>query len=215
MSREPTSRDVPSIRLFESSALEFFTHVHPAVVPIVWVPVALYHLSCAIAAAPPAGLSAGRLTLAVALGIVAWSLVEYAMHRFVFHFATEHSPAWLARASFMIHGVHHAQPWDKTRLVMPPVVSVPLAFGFYGLFQLVAGRGIGAPAWVDPLFSGFVAAYVAYDLLHYAIHHRPMRWGPLARLKRYHLLHHYVTPGDRFGVSSPAWDRAFRTLPPA
>jgi hypothetical protein len=210
MPREPTSRDVPSIRLFESDVLEFLTHVHPAVVPIVWGPVAFCHLWRAISAS---GLTGVQVSLGFVLGMVAWSFVEYTVHRFVFHFEPEHPPRWLERASLLVHGVHHAQPWDKTRLVMPPGASVPLAFGFYGLFQLVVGNGIGAPQWVDALFSGFVAAYIAYDMLHYAIHHRPMKWGPLARLKRDHMLHHYVAPANGFGVTSPTWDLAFRTRP--
>jgi sterol desaturase/sphingolipid hydroxylase (fatty acid hydroxylase superfamily) len=66
----------------------------------------------------------------------------------------------------------------------------------------------------DVLVSGFVAAYTAYDRLHDATHHWSMTWGPLAWVKRYHMLHHDVTPGGRFGVSSPVWDFAFRTLLP-
>jgi sterol desaturase/sphingolipid hydroxylase (fatty acid hydroxylase superfamily) len=55
--------------------------------------------------------------------------------------------------------------------------------------------------------------YVAYDMIHYATHHFPMRWGVLKALKRYHMLHHYKTPNERFGVSSPTWDAVFGTLP--
>jgi sterol desaturase/sphingolipid hydroxylase (fatty acid hydroxylase superfamily) len=40
-----------------------------------------------------------------------------------------------------------------------------------------------------------------------------MRWGMLKALKRYHMLHHYKTPNERFGVSSPTWDAVFGTLP--
>jgi len=109
--------------------------------------------------------------------------------------------------------VHHAQPQLKTRLVMPPVVSVPMAFIFYGLFSLVVGAWIGAPQWIAPLFSGFIIGYLVYDLIHYATHHFPMRRGFLKFLKRYHMMHHYKTPDARFGVSSPLWDRVFGTMP--
>jgi sterol desaturase/sphingolipid hydroxylase (fatty acid hydroxylase superfamily) len=181
---------------------------------MIWLPVVLYYLSGAITPVSAMGLTPLQLALGFVLGMVVWSFVEYTVHRFVFHFEPGHPPRWLERTTFLLHGVHHAQPWDKTRLVMPPVVTVPLGIVLYGLFDLVVGGGIGAPRWIDVLFSGFVAAYTAYDMLHYATHHWPMKWGPLARLKRYHMLHHYVTPNERFGVSSPAWDFAFRTLPP-
>jgi sterol desaturase/sphingolipid hydroxylase (fatty acid hydroxylase superfamily) len=50
-------------------------------------------------------------------------------------------------------------------------------------------------------------------LTHYATHHFPMRRGILKFLKRYHMQHHYKTPDQRFGVSSPLWDVVFGTFP--
>jgi sterol desaturase/sphingolipid hydroxylase (fatty acid hydroxylase superfamily) len=52
-----------------------------------------------------------------------------------------------------------------------------------------------------------------YDLTHYATHHFPMRGGYAKFLKRYHMQHHYKTPNQRFGVSSPLWDWVFGTMP--
>ena len=49
------------IRLFQSDFLEFFTHVHPAVVLIIWLPVAAYFLLSEVAAwmltFPPLGVN--------------------------------------------------------------------------------------------------------------------------------------------------------------
>ena len=203
--------DVP-IRLFKSDFLEFFTHIHPAVVVAIWLPVALYFLAQAIYNVAP-GASTAYIPIGFFLGMFVWTFTEYTVHRFVFHFAPKNPPAWLERLIFLFHGVHHAQPQLKTRLVMPPVVSVPIAFIFYGLFGLVVGAWIGAPQWIAPLFSGFIIGYLAYDLIHYATHHFPMRWGFLKFLKRYHMMHHYKTPDARFGVSSPLWDKVFGTMP--
>jgi sterol desaturase/sphingolipid hydroxylase (fatty acid hydroxylase superfamily) len=55
--------------------------------------------------------------------------------------------------------------------------------------------------------------YLIYDITHYATHHFPMRGKVLKFLKRYHMQHHYKTPDQRFGVSSPLWDWVFGTLP--
>jgi sterol desaturase/sphingolipid hydroxylase (fatty acid hydroxylase superfamily) len=96
---------------------------------------------------------------------------------------------------------------------MPPVVSLPLSFLFYFLFWFVIGIVIGLPAWVGPVVSGFTIGYLTYDLTHYATHHFPMRWRILKYLKRYHMMHHYKTPDQRFGVSSPLWDIVFKTKP--
>jgi hypothetical protein len=211
---DPLPPDTPPIRLFESGFLEFFTHAHPVVVPIIWGPVALYHLSRAATTESARGLTPLQLALGFVLGMVVWSFVEYTIHRFALHFEPRHRPPWLERATFLFHGVHHVQPWVKTRMVMPAVVSVPLGVVFYGLFTLVVGDWIGAPQWSNALFSGFVATYTVYEMLHYPMHHWPMKWGPMARLKRHHMLHHYVTPNARFGFTSATWDFAFRTLKP-
>ena len=213
MPYEPMSRNEQPIRLFKSSFLEFFTHVHPVVVLIIWLPVALYHLALAVSALPVSGLTPLHLVIGFLIGAVVWSLTEYTVHRFIFHFEPKSPPPWLERMIFLFHGIHHAQPWDKTRLVMPPAVSVPLALLFYFLFSRIAGGLMGAPQWVDVLFSGFVVGYVAYDMIHYATHHLPMKWGVLKWLKKHHMLHHYKTPNERYGVSSPAWDVVFGTYP--
>jgi len=203
--------DPEPVRLFKSDFLEFFTHVHPAVVPIVWVPVAVY---CLVAAVREAAINAASLLyipLCFVLGLVLWSLTEYAVHRFVFHFRPRSS--WQEKVVFLFHGIHHLQPQCKTRLVMPPAVSVPMAFIFYALFYLVWDRLLGLEHWVLPLFAGFIVGYIGYDMIHYATHHLPMRHGWWKFLKRYHMQHHYKTPDQRFGVSSPLWDKVFGTWP--
>jgi sterol desaturase/sphingolipid hydroxylase (fatty acid hydroxylase superfamily) len=207
------SRNEQPIRLFKSDILEFFTHVHPAVVLIIWLPVALYHLALAVSTLPASGLTPLHLVAGFVVGVVVWSLTEYTVHRFIFHFEPKNPPPWLERMIFLFHGIHHAQPWDKTRLVMPPAVSVPLALLFYFLFSRIVGGVMSAPQWVDVLFSGFVVGYVAYDMIHYATHHLPLKWGALKWLKKHHMLHHYKTPNERYGVSSPAWDVVFGTYP--
>jgi len=80
----------------------------------------------------------------------------------------------LQKIFFLFHGVHHAQPQLKTRLVMPPVVSIPLALIFYGLFVAVFDQLLSAAHLIAPAFSGFVLGYLAYDMIHYATHHWPM-----------------------------------------
>ena len=201
--------DVP-IRLFRSDLLEFFTHIHPAVVVTIWLPVAVFFFVQAWAQ-PAANTSAAYIPIGFGLGLFVWTFAEYTLHRFVFHFHPR-SPQ-MQRLVYLFHGIHHEQPQCKTRLVMPPVVSLPLAVVFYALYQLGLGTLLNAPQWINPMFSGFVVGYLIYDITHYATHHFPMRWGFLKFLKRYHMQHHYKTPEQRFGVSSPMWDKVFGTLP--
>lgn len=210
---QPQAKREAPIRLFRSPLLEALTHLHPAVVVVVWTPVVAWFGYDAWVSLGQTGTTGSELLMAAALGLLAWTLVEYVLHRFVFHFSPKNAGPRLQRVIFLFHGIHHVQPWDRTRLVMPPPVSVPLAVLFYWLFAWVVGDLAGRPGWVSPMFAAFVAGYLTYDLVHYATHHLPMR-TPLGRwLKRQHLLHHHATPNERFGVSSPLWDAVFRTLP--
>ncbi|MBN1246287.1 MAG: sterol desaturase family protein [Anaerolineae bacterium] len=208
MAQTEISRDDKPIRLFKSDVLEFFTHIHPAVVVVIWLPIAGYAF---VRAAMDPGIGWGGIVLGAFLGLVIWTLAEYTLHRFVFHFKPRTS--WQERLSFLFHGVHHAQPRSKTRLVMPPVVSIPLGLLFYGLFVLIVGGLFRAPAWVAPLFGGFTLGYLTYDITHYATHHFRMKHGYFKWVRRHHMLHHAQTPNQRFGVSSPLWDYVFGTEP--
>jgi sterol desaturase/sphingolipid hydroxylase (fatty acid hydroxylase superfamily) len=198
------------IRLFHSGVLEFFTHIHPAVVLVIWAPVTILLLVLAISSWPT-DVPLWQIPLAFVIGLFVWTLAEYVLHRFVFHFAP--STPWQKRASFLFHGVHHAQPRCKTRLVMPPAVSIPLALVFYGLFSLLLSTILGARHWVAPVFSGFIAGYLTYDMLHYGTHHFRLRWRAWQFLRQHHMRHHSLTPDMRYGVSSPLWDIVFGTMP--
>ena len=198
------------IRLFRSDFLEFFSHISPVAVVVVWVPVVCLFLWRAVTASGHRA-SLGGVAGGVLIGLFSWTLLEYTLHRFVFHFRPR-GPRQ-ERLLFLFHGVHHVQPQCKTRLVMPPAVSIPLALIVFGLVYAVFAVGLGLPRWVDPVMAGIIAGYLVYDLTHYATHHLAMRRGVFKSLKRYHLQHHYNTPGRRFGVSSPLWDVVFGTFP--
>lgn len=208
MSHMRMVRSKEPIRLFESDTLEFFTHIHPAVIVIIWLPVAGYALYRAAMLPRAAGL---RLAAGIPAGLFIWTLVEYVTHRFVFHFPPR--TPWQERLSFLFHGVHHAQPMVKTRLVMPPALSIPLALFWYGVLYLALGVVLGARAWISPIFAGLILGYLAYDLTHYATHHFKVRSAVFQYIRRYHLYHHTQTPDKRFGVTSPLWDVVFGTKP--
>jgi sterol desaturase/sphingolipid hydroxylase (fatty acid hydroxylase superfamily) len=206
----PVDHSDEPIRLFKSDFLEFFTHITPQAVVIIWTPVIIWLIWKSMQTFQASGLTI-YIPQAILLGIVVWTFAEYTLHRFVFHFHPKSDP--MKRLVFLFHGIHHAQPQCKTRLVMPPVVSIPMAFIFYLLFSLVIGSLFSSPHWVDPTVAGFMIGYLVYDLTHYATHHFPMRWGFLKTLKRHHMQHHYKEPNLRYGVSSPVWDKVFGTLP--
>lgn len=196
------------IRLFKSDFLEFFTHISPITVLIIWLPVVGYFIYRSVAIQQ---VSAVTLIAGLLLGLFLWTLAEYTLHRFLFHFKARNE--WQKKLSFLMHGVHHAQPRDKTRLVMPPAVSIPLAALFYGLYYVVFTFVLGIPNWIGPVFAGFLLGYLAYDMIHYGTHHFPIKKGYFRMVRRNHMHHHFQTPNMRFGVSNPLWDYVFKTMP--
>jgi dihydroceramide fatty acyl 2-hydroxylase len=181
--------------------LDRLTRVHPAVPVILYLPVVGFLLAHAV----------GRVGVPLALaqvvaGYLVWTLAEYWLHRVVFHF--EPPGAAGRKLHFLIHGVHHEHPNDPKRLVMPPSASVPLAV----LFGLGFWAALGADHWLA-VFAGFLAGYVVYDSLHYAVHHFTPRGRLGRRLRELHMRHHFQDDRRGFGVSAPWWDHVFGTAP--
>lgn len=189
--------------MFESDLIERFSRIHPATPFVFWVPVILLVLFRSQSRTDLGALAALGV---FGLGIVTWTLAEYLLHRFVFHWTGE--TALAKRLHFLIHGVHHEFPRDKDRLVMPLGASIPFGIIFYALFYVLMGHRIG-----EPFFAGFVLGYLGYDGTHYAVHHfrqttRIGKW-----VKRHHMRHHHADHHGGFGVSTPLWDLVFQTMP--
>jgi sterol desaturase/sphingolipid hydroxylase (fatty acid hydroxylase superfamily) len=189
--------------MFRSSLLDRFTRVHPAVPVLIYLPVIIILF---VTGAERIGLPAAA---GLALGGYAfWTLTEYWLHRIVFHFEPEDGIG--ARLHWMIHGVHHDHPNDPMRLVMPPSASIPLAIVFYALFYFV----LGADA-ATAFGAGFLAGYLAYDMIHFAVHHSKPKSRVGRRLRELHMRHHFQDDERGFGVSAPYWDKVFGTAPRA
>lgn len=184
--------------MFERDWMEWFTHVHPTVP---WLLVVPLMAGCAYVAS--LDLSAGRIALWSGVGLASWTLVEYLLHRFLFHYHPRSE--WGKKVFFTIHGVHHEHPDDATRLVMPPALSVPLAVvTITGLWFLAGPAGLA-------FFIGFGAGYLAYDTIHYVVHYFPLKGRIGKALRAHHMRHHFKEPDRGYGVSNPFWDVVFRT----
>ncbi|HEY9165223.1 MAG TPA: sterol desaturase family protein [Candidatus Kryptonia bacterium] len=199
MKRYVSNQD-QSVRMFKNGFLELFSHVHPAVPAIIYFPVVAYMFYRAIVT----DISLYYVLPLLLFGILVWSLTEYTLHRYVFHFMPKST--FGKQIHFMFHGVHHDYPNDSTRLVMPPIVSIPLAVLFYFVFQNILGAH-----YLPPFFAGFILGYLSYDLTHYAVHHFGLKGKVGLYLKQQHMRHHYMDPDGNYGVSSPLWDFVFGT----
>jgi len=206
---EPASGGGPTVRrtdvlrasppMFESRVLDAFSRVHPAVPILIFTPVIV-----ALAAWELSFVKAlGTLGLFVA-GYALWTLFEYWLHRIVFHFEPDRGIG--ARMHWIIHGIHHEHPNDPLRLVMPPAVSIPLGVVVFGVLYVALGKryapGVGA---------GFFAGYLAYDMLHYYVHHFRPRSRIGRTLRERHMRHHFQDDTRGFGISAPYWDEVFGT----
>jgi sterol desaturase/sphingolipid hydroxylase (fatty acid hydroxylase superfamily) len=203
MKRLYVSTKNETVRMFESDFLEFFSHVHPITPLVLYLPAVAYMIYSSVA---HRNMSMLAVVGWFAVGVLCWTLLEYVIHRWCFHY--EPKTRWGRQLHFIVHGVHHDYPNDASRLVMPPTVSVPLALLFYGLFVVVFGRFSGG------VWAGLICGYLCYDMIHYATHHFGMKRGIGAWLKQYHLRHHYKDDHTGYGVSSPLWDYIFGTTQP-
>jgi len=165
---------------------------------VIYPPVAAALMVAALR--PHSSQSWTQVSTACVVGLAAWTLLEYVIHRFVLHDV---------RFFAELHDMHHEDP-----------------AGFVGtptwLSLAMIGCGGLLPLWWEagfPVASGFTAGlmlgYLWYISAHHVIHHWRVEQGSyLYRLKRRHALHHHARQGCNFGVTTAFWDRVFGTAFP-
>lgn len=140
---------------------------------------------------------------AAALGVLSWSLLEYLLHRFVFH-----GPYRRALGA-PEHRRHHAEvdwfaPWYQKGAAALAATALALPLAWWA-----AGPAAGG------IFTGaFVASYVLYEWLHRRAHTHAPRGAYGRWLRRNHFAHHFRDPRRAHGVTTPIWDYVFGTRLP-
>jgi sterol desaturase/sphingolipid hydroxylase (fatty acid hydroxylase superfamily) len=191
-----------SAQLFQNPVLERLTHTHIAGPLSIFFGVAAVSLYYSLSRGLLSGLTAFGLFLA---GWLLFTLAEYLMHRYVYHMDT--STPGKAKFQYTMHGVHHEYPKDKTRLAMPPILTVFVASLLFFIFYFTFGNaGFG-------LLSGFVFGYALYLFVHYAIHAYSPPKNFLKFWWHHHAQHHYRQDEVAFGVSTTLWDHIVGTMP--
>lgn len=188
--------------IFRSRFVEVFTNTHPYVAILMFVLIGLFlnlyayynHL-----------LSGKQVLIMYPIGIFSFTLVEYLIHRFVFHM--EITSKIKEKIQYATHGIHHEFPNDRGRLVMPPVLSLPITLILFLLTYAIAGK------WAFSLMGGLFTGYGLYLFVHYIVHAWKMPKNNFKTLWIYHNIHHFKNEEVAFGVSSHFWDRIFRTMP--
>jgi len=201
MPKNYISNDSKSTRMFKSSFMESLSKVHFTVPLFIYVPAIAFFIYRSFFVL---NNTAGWFFIYLLAGIFIWTITEYLLHRYIFHFVPKSK--WGLRLHFIFHGVHHDFPRDAKRLVMPPSASLPLALLFYFIFLwLLPAR------MMDAFFAGFLIGYLLYDMVHYAIHHGNFKSRLMKSIKQHHMLHHYSDSTKGYGVSSSIWDIFFQS----
>lgn len=155
---------IRDIRLFDSSFLEFFSSTPWYLIPIAYGPIIVMLLSWALEIN-----SLPTLVFGFLIGILAWTLGEYTLHRFLFHsedYWLPHIPKVMA-FHFLLHGIHHAFPMDRYRLVFPPAAGYPIIY----VFIVIPMQKLLPFEYQYAAIAGMLTAYIGYDLIHYFVHH--------------------------------------------
>jgi sterol desaturase/sphingolipid hydroxylase (fatty acid hydroxylase superfamily) len=188
-------------QLFKNPVLEKLSRTHISVPLIIF---ALYSSGLLYWSVTHTTLSAGLTILLFFVGMLAFTWVEYNAHRYLFHMPTYTKVR--EKFQYTIHGVHHEFPKDKTRLAMPPLLSITISTILLLLFRLVMGD------YVFAFLPGFLTGYAMYLSVHYMVHAFQPPNNFLKMLWVNHGIHHYKDGLVVFGVSSPLWDYIYGTM---
>lgn len=189
-------------QLFENKILERLSRTHIAVPITLFV---LYSAGLLIWSVFNTELPAATTVALFFAGLLIFTLIEYMVHRFVFHMRTHTKLRKSIQYNF--HGVHHEYPKDKDRLAMPPIASITISTILLFLLRLVIGD------YTFAFLPGFLIGYASYLFVHYIVHAYPPPRNVFKILWVHHGIHHYKRQDAAFGVSSPLWDVIFRTMP--
>ena len=150
--------------------------------------------------------SPANILLLFLTGVLSWGLIEYCLHRLVFHFDAQSEKG--RKLVYGVHLSHHTDPKNMDDLFASLRLSLPLAL----CYCLLAWAVMGSWQSMVYLFIGLTAGYFYYEFMHYQAHHRSPRLRLFRYLKKYHLLHHHQSSAVHFGVTSPVFDYLFGTF---
>ena len=132
-------------------------------------------------------------------GLLLWTLIEYLLHRFIFH--------RFRGLVGSLHHEHHASPRNLKYLF----VRRSYAVGVSALATVAIWGVTGSWLQTVGLMAGIWTGYGYYESVHYRIHFTSGEGWLLARQRRAHFRHHFHDAKRCFGVTTPVWDYVFRT----
>jgi sterol desaturase/sphingolipid hydroxylase (fatty acid hydroxylase superfamily) len=153
-------------------------------------------LLCAAGMLQRAWLERVEWLLALIIGLGLWTLMEYGIHRWLYHGL---------EVLMRLHDAHHKEP--NAHIGAPPFVGIALIF-------LIVYLPVGAfsPTFASGLTTGVMGGYLAYQVVHHAAHFwQAPRGSYLYRARVRHAGHHYHRVPGNFGITTLFWDQIFGT----
>lgn len=139
------------------------------------------------------------LMLSFLLGVVAWTFLEYVLHRFLGHV---HKGKNFFKAE---HLLHHSKA-NYFAPVYKKAMAASVVAGFVWLLLALLSDMEVATGFT----SGLMLMYGFYEFTHYRYHAaRPL--PPFLFLRKHHFYHHFHDPKKNHGVTTRFWDRVFGT----
>jgi sterol desaturase/sphingolipid hydroxylase (fatty acid hydroxylase superfamily) len=151
--------------------------------------------------------SPGVFVLCFAAGVFTWTLLEYVLHRFVFHVQVPLTNPRLREIINVSHLAHHASPRDRNKVLVQLPFGLIVSALIYGLIWAIARNAFVAAL----VMSGIWAGFLYYEAVHYRVHFSLAHSGLIAWQRRRHFYHHFTNNRLCFGVTSPLWDYVFGT----
>ena len=130
-------------------------------------------------------------------GLVIWTLLEYGLHRFVFHWSPS-NPS-LRKLVYQFHLAHHADPRNPNKILVRPLFSIPISALILAIRARVDRQPLVGCRRDDGPLGGIPL----------------LRVGPLQRTRqlsfyigvdwhrRRHFYHHFIDERNCYGVTSP------------
>ena len=143
-------------------------------------------------------------------GIVAWTLLEYFVHRYLLHGRFPDGPGvvqhFLHKRFDHLHWEHHARPWDGEHINGRIMDTLPFSIALVAIAAFF-------PIWSMPvLIAGLLQSYVVEEWVHHSVHFYHFDNPYFRYIKRHHLYHHSPKGGEvGYGLTNGFWDIIFTT----
>lgn len=140
------------------------------------------------------------------IGLIYWSLFEYAMHRYIYHVNFKNKTINAFWMSF--HAYHHRDLSDKEVLNANYLFLLPMAVVNFVLLYILS---LGNLSIFLGSIIGLISFYMFYEWVHYSIHTNPYKNSYIQWISKYHLYHHHKMPKRNFGNTTSFWDHVLGT----